>query len=58
VTGDPAPGEAFRLPEVPGVAVVFETAEGEKCARCWQILPDVGSHKHPQTCARCDEALG
>ncbi|GHC18960.1 isoleucine--tRNA ligase [Gemmobacter nanjingensis] len=58
VSGDPAPGEAFRLPEVPGVAVVFETAEGEKCARCWQILPDVGSHKHPQTCARCDEALG
>lgn len=58
VTADPAPNEAFRLPEVPGVAVVFETAEGEKCARCWQILPDVGSHKHPHTCARCNEALG
>ena len=58
LTADPAPNEAFRLPEVPGVAVVFETAEGEKCARCWQILPDVGTHKHSQTCARCDEALG
>ena len=58
VTADPAPNEAFRLPEVPGVAVVFETAEGEKCARCWQILPDVGSHKHPHTCARCNDALG
>ncbi|OHC49417.1 MAG: isoleucine--tRNA ligase [Rhodobacteraceae bacterium GWF1_65_7] len=58
LTADPAPAEAFRLPEVPGVAVVFETAEGEKCARCWQILPDVGTHKHPHTCARCDAALG
>ncbi len=58
LTGDPAPAEAFRLPEVPGVSVVFETAEGEKCQRCWQILPDVGSHKHAQTCKRCNDALG
>jgi isoleucyl-tRNA synthetase len=58
LTADPAPAEAFRLPEVPGIGVVFERAEGEKCARCWKILPDVGSHKHPGTCARCDEALG
>ncbi|MBD3786572.1 MAG: isoleucine--tRNA ligase [Sphingomonadales bacterium] len=58
VTTDPAPNEAFRLPEVPGVAVVFEPAEGEKCGRCWRILPDVGSHKHPHTCARCNDALG
>ncbi|MFC7705625.1 isoleucine--tRNA ligase [Plastorhodobacter daqingensis] len=58
VTGDPIPSEAFRLPEVPGVGVVFEPAEGEKCQRCWKILPDVGSHAHPATCARCDEALG
>ena len=57
LTADPEPPEAFRLPEVPGVAVVFELAEGEKCQRCWQILPDVGAHKHPHTCARCDEAL-
>ena len=57
LTSDPAPTEAFRLPEVPGVGVVFELAEGEKCQRCWQILPDVGSHAHPHTCARCDAAL-
>jgi isoleucyl-tRNA synthetase len=54
----PAPAEAFRLPEVPGVAVVFQPAEGEKCQRCWKILPDVGQHAHPGTCARCDAALG
>ncbi len=58
LTADPAPNEAFRLPEVPGVGVVFETAEGAKCQRCWKILPDVGSHAHPGTCARCNEALG
>ena len=53
-----APQEAFRMAEVPGVGVVFEKAEGEKGQRCWKILPDVGTHKHPGTCARCDEALG
>ena len=51
------PDEAFRLPDVAGVGVVFEHASGEKCQRCWQILPDVGSHSHPGTCGRCDAAL-
>ncbi|OWU83928.1 isoleucine--tRNA ligase [Oceanicola sp. 22II-s10i] len=58
LTADPAPSEAFRLPEVPGIGVVFEKAEGEKCQRCWKILPDVGTHAHPGVCGRCDEALG
>ncbi|MBL4927289.1 isoleucine--tRNA ligase [Fuscibacter oryzae] len=58
LTADPEPQEAFRLPEVPGVGVVFERAMGEKCERCWKVLPDVGSHKHPGTCARCNAALG
>ncbi len=58
LTGDPMPNEAFRLPEVDGVGVVFETAEGEKCQRCWKILPDVGRHTHAGVCGRCDTALG
>jgi isoleucyl-tRNA synthetase len=53
-----APEGAFSLTDVKGIAVEFAIAEGEKCQRCWQILPDVGSHKHPHTCARCDAALG
>ncbi|MCC5983999.1 MAG: isoleucine--tRNA ligase [Rhodobacteraceae bacterium] len=57
LTGDPLPAEAFRLPEVSGVGVVFERAEGEKCLRCWKILPDVGRHAHPGTCRRCNDAL-
>ncbi|WP_439521634.1 isoleucine--tRNA ligase [Marivita sp.] len=58
LTGDPAPAEAFRLPEIDGVGVVFEKAEGEKCQCCWKILPDVGTHQHPGTCQRCNDALG
>ena len=58
VTGDPIPSTAFRMPETEGVGVVFEKAEGEKCQRCWKILPDVGLHAHPGTCARCSAALG
>ena len=57
VTTDPSPAEAFRLPEVDGVGVVFEMAEGEKCQRCWKILPDVGTHSHAGVCHRCDDAL-
>lgn len=58
LTGDPMPAEAFRLPEVEGVGVVFEKADGEKCQRCWKILPDVGQHAHAATCKRCNDALG
>ncbi len=57
LTGDPSPAEAFRLPETEGVGVVFERAEGEKCQRCWKILPDVGTHAHQGVCERCDSAL-
>ncbi len=58
LSADPMPAEAYRLPDVAGVGVVFERAEGAKCQRCWKILPDVGQHAHAQTCARCDAALG
>ncbi len=53
-----APGAAFTLPETDGIAVTFAKASGDKCNRCWKILPDVGTHTHPGTCARCDKALG
>ncbi len=58
LTSDPIPGEAFRLPEIQGIGVVFEAAEGTKCLRCWKILPDVGTHANPGVCARCNEVLG
>jgi isoleucyl-tRNA synthetase len=51
--------ETFALPDVPGVAVAFATAEGAKCERCWRVLREVGAHKaHPKLCLRCADAVG
>ena len=34
-------------------------AQGQKCERCWKVLPEVGeSAKHPTLCRRCCEAVG
>ena len=52
-----APSDAFTMAEIEGIAVSFVKAEGEKCGRCWKILPDVGTHRHAGVCGRCDEAL-
>ncbi|MBU6157006.1 MAG: class I tRNA ligase family protein, partial [Alphaproteobacteria bacterium] len=58
VSAAPAPEGAFRLDDVPGVAVAFARASGSKCARCWKILPDVGkSEAHPHLCLRCEAAV-
>ena len=57
ISGDTAPDGAFTLPDVGGVAVVFAMAEGEKCQRCWKILPDVGTYSHGDVCGRCEAAL-
>jgi isoleucyl-tRNA synthetase len=53
----PGPEDAFTLEDISGIAVVPRLAVGAKCARCWRILPDVGTHAHPGVCARCDGAL-
>jgi isoleucyl-tRNA synthetase len=52
-----APEGAFALPDVPGVAVVPGPAEGEKCARCWRVLPEV-TDEAGQLCRRCADAVG
>jgi len=54
----PAPAGAFTLPDVAGVAVTVRPAPGEKCQRCWRILPEVGSvASHPDLCRRCADAV-
>jgi len=53
----PAPTGAFTLAEVEGIAVVPGLAEGHKCARCWQVLPEVGKGRKPDLCRRCDDAV-
>ncbi len=55
---DLAPAGAFRLSDVPGAAAVFAHAPGEKCARCWMVLPEVGQDPaHDDLCNRCAEAV-
>ena len=38
-----APDNAFTLDEVAGVGVLPDLAKGNKCARSWRVLPEVGS---------------
>ncbi len=52
------PAEAYRSDDAKGVAVVPQLAEGRKCERCWQVLPDVGHvHGHDDLCRRCATAV-
>jgi isoleucyl-tRNA synthetase len=54
LTGEPGQPGAFSLADVPGIAVRIDLAQGEKCDRCWQVLPEVGKDKeHPALCRRC-----
>jgi len=47
------PEGAFVLEDVPGVSVTSGLAKGEKCARSWKVLPDVGSNAaYPDLSAR------
>ena len=48
----PAPVDAFWLPDCDDIAVVCKPAVGQKCARCWKISPEVGKSV-PELCSRC-----
>ena len=52
------PAEAFRLPEMEGVAVVVEKAQGVKCARSWKYFdPLTAYRKYPDITPRDAEAV-
>jgi isoleucyl-tRNA synthetase len=52
------PSGAFTLKDVEAVGVTIETAQGKKCERCWQVLPEVGQQAdHPDLCNRCHDAV-
>ncbi|MGA0532346.1 isoleucine--tRNA ligase [Hansschlegelia sp. KR7-227] len=58
LVADEAPADAFRLPEIPGVAVVPARAEGRKCARSWKVSPEVGADPaYPDVTPRDAQAL-
>ena len=59
VAGRPPKGiDVFWPEDFDIIAVQFAKPDGQKCLRCWKILPEVGDYKHPQTCKRCNDALG
>jgi isoleucyl-tRNA synthetase len=43
LAAEDGPADAFRLPDVPAVAVAPARASGRKCARSWKITPEVGA---------------
>jgi isoleucyl-tRNA synthetase len=58
LVNDEGPANAFRSPDVPGVAVVVNLAEGRKCARSWKISQTVGSDpQFPDVTPRDAQAL-
>jgi isoleucyl-tRNA synthetase len=50
--------DAFALDEVANVGVVASLAEGSRCERCWQVLPEVGADsERADICVRCADAV-
>jgi len=54
----PPPAGAFTLDELPSIGAQPALADGEKCARCWRVLPEVGQlATAPEVCGRCADAV-
>ena len=59
VRPEPAPEGAFTLPDVPDVGVQVSAAPGNRCERCWRVLPEVGRvPSHTDLCHRCAVVAG
>ena len=58
VRPEPAPEDAFRLPDVAEVGVRVTAAPGNRCERCWRVLPEGGQvADRPELCRRCAAAV-
>jgi isoleucyl-tRNA synthetase len=52
------PEGVFMLEDVDGIGVVSKLADGDKCQRCWRVLPEVGKRAEaPDLCGRCADAV-
>jgi isoleucyl-tRNA synthetase len=59
VVEGPVPERAFSLEETPNVGVLVTLASGDKCNRCWKVLPEVGTTEaYPDLCRRCASVVG
>lgn len=54
VVEEAIPDTAFTLEEAPGIGVLVTPAPGEKCERCWKVLPEVET----ELCQRCSGVVG
>ena len=60
ITVEPGEGpqDAFRLDDAPGIAVRPGLAQGQRCARSWKVLPEVGTDPdYPDVSLRDAQAL-
>jgi isoleucyl-tRNA synthetase len=57
IEGGDGPPDAFRLPEMPGVAVRVGRAPGLRCARSWKFSEDVGSDPRYPDLSRRDAGV-
>jgi isoleucyl-tRNA synthetase len=58
VRPDPVPEGAFTLPDVAGIGVRVSPAPGERCERCWRVLPEVGQVPgYADLCRRCAQVV-
>lgn len=44
------------ITEGDALEIKFQKAEGEKCVRCWKVLPEVSNHAD-HICNRCDDVV-
>jgi isoleucyl-tRNA synthetase len=50
----PVADDAFTLPDVAEVGARVSPALGDRCERCWRVLPEVGQTPgHTDLCDRC-----
>jgi len=51
---DPVPDDAFMLPDVGDIGARVSAASGDRCERCWRVLPEVGQVPgSADLCRRC-----
>jgi len=56
LTDTALPEDAFTLNDVADIQVAFNNAEGDKCQRCWKILPEVTENDN-NLCHRCNDFI-
>jgi isoleucyl-tRNA synthetase len=51
------PSDAYKLEDVENLGVLITEALGEKCVRCWKVLPEVKIESASCLCYRCRKAV-